>query len=95
MSQIVQPDFFSQGGVVVGSSPYVLKNMGRFRHIALMSDGGVISKVEVFVNGTTYLDITGNTDIVSTTTAGLVLVNFACFQQYRITYTGTLYVTAN
>lgn len=91
MSQIVQPDFFSQGGI--SSSPYVLRSMGRYRNIALMATS--ITKVEVFVDGSTYIDITANTGILNVTTAGLVLLKDVCFQQYRITFTGTLFVNAN
>ena len=84
-------DFFSQGGVADTSSPYVLKNMGRFNTISFVAT--TVSKVEASVDGTTFIDISALKNASSPT--GSMLFSNVCFQQYKITYTGSLVVNAN
>ena len=91
MSQILSRDFFSQGGVDVSASPYVLKNMGRFNNLSFVAT--TVSKVEASVDGTTFINISALKNASSPT--GSMLFSGVCFQQYKITYTGNLVVNAN
>jgi len=89
MSQVFYRDYFSQGGVDVASSPYVLKNMGRFENLTFVATS--ITLVEATIDGTTYFTITS----LGTTFAGGIIFKGMVFKQYRITFTGTLFVNAN
>jgi hypothetical protein len=89
MSQNVSRDFFSQGGVA--TSPYVLKNMGRFNVVSFVATS--VTKVEASVDGTTFIDISALKNANSP--SGSMLFSDVCFQQYKVTFTGSLVVNAN
>ena len=93
MSQNVSRDFFSQGGVAAagGGSPYTLKNMGRFNTLSFVAT--TVTKVEASVDGTNFIDISALKNASSPT--GSMLFSGVCFQQYKVTFTGSLVVNAN
>ena len=84
---VVQPDYFSQGGVA--TSPYVLENMARFTKFSFTAMA--VSKIEASLDGVIYNDITA---VANTSIVGLATLANVCFKQYRITFTGTLFVNA-
>jgi hypothetical protein len=84
-------EFFSQGGVPDTSSPYVLRNMGRFATLSFVAT--TITKVAASVDGTTFLAISALKK--SSSPSGSMLFSDLCFVQYRITFTGDLFVNAN
>jgi hypothetical protein len=88
MSQALAREFFSQGGVDGAASPYVLKNMGRYTNLSFKAT--TVSLVEGSVDGgASYSALTG------TSISGGVIFSNVCFMQYRVTFTGSLFVNAN
>jgi len=88
MAQIVVPDSFSQAGIT--SSPAVLLDMAKKQNLTFAAT--TVSKIEGSPDGgSSWFDITAKGE----TFTGGILFKAMSFQAYRVTFAGTLLVSAN
>lgn len=89
---VVQRECFIQAGSPQTSSPLIVKNLSRYQAVSFTAT--TVTKVEVSNDdGTTWLDITSLGE-GSVTGVWYNKIPYA-FKWYRVTYTGTLGVSAN